>query len=140
MGSDVERMSFGCLCRDSTHPNPSCLQHGGKKVKPKGNPVLRSKPMQSSEKPVKKVSEKGKLREAFLRGVKAAKIVQRPICNRCGLKLDDERRAWSSLDLHHVKPRRSGKGWSGGSSWVVSVDHPDNLVLLCKPCHKKEQT
>jgi len=47
-------------------------------------------------------------------------------CQYCGYTAPDGRR-WIGLEVHHVKPRCEG-----------GTDDMDNLITLCKECHKKE--
>ncbi len=52
-----------------------------------------------------------------MKGARRHAVVLGQVCRRCGTSAD--------LDIHHVIPRRIG-----------GLDHTDNLIPLCKSCHK----
>jgi 5-methylcytosine-specific restriction endonuclease McrA len=85
---------------------------------------------------VKRESERQAIREAFLAGQKAALIhfgVRE--CSRCTRSFDTEQQAWAGLQLHHDFKRSQAVGYRGGRKF--GVDAPDNLELVCKPCHRQ---
>lgn len=73
-------------------------------------------------------SEKQKLREAFLEGIKAERMRVGPRCEICGVE------GWDAdLELHHIVKRSQGARFDGEK---YGVDHPQNLQLLCRHCHE----
>jgi hypothetical protein len=53
-----------------------------------------------------------------MKGAKRDAVVKGQICQRCGVA--------DGLEIHHVIPRRVG-----------GEDNPENLIPLCKGCHKR---
>lgn len=80
------------------------------------------------------------VREAFLAGVKAERISALledgfAECSRCGAEFHDYAAASGSLELHHAVKRGRGPGYRPNRG--LGVDHPDNLQLVCRPCHRE---
>ena len=89
-------------------------------------------PIKRGSKP-KPVSDTQAIRNAFLAGVKAQRLLlSGETCELCGLYA-------SQLDLHHHEKRSRGKGYDGKT---FGVDDPGNLMLVCSgfegSCHSKE--
>ena len=145
-------MSCNCY-RASGFPDPNCSIHGSvkgrrPKSKGKGNPLLRT--------PLKQKSDKQKIRDAFLMGIKAERIrgmieeFGEPKCEECGRVIASDipyenvsievtvseyiEACMELLDGHHIKPRDSGppyKTWNNHG-----IDSPANITLLCRKCHR----
>lgn len=138
-----------CPCYDRNpypgEPHPDCRVHRPQTLKKKkGNPLLRT--------PLKQKSDKQKIRDAFLQGIKAERLrwmieeFGEPKCEGCrgsmvgdvvGGEASIEEYIETCMELlqgHHVIPRDSGppyKAWNDHG-----VDTPSNIKLLCKPCHR----
>jgi 5-methylcytosine-specific restriction endonuclease McrA len=76
-----------------------------------------------------KESERQKIRQAFLAGVRAERMNTTPYCKVCGTDLD--------LELHHIVKRSQGHGYRDGA---FGVDDPTNLVLLCRKHHREAES
>lgn len=132
----------------SEGPHPDCRVHRERPPKSsgKGNPLLRGAGLKSK-------SDKQKIRDAFLMGVKAERIrgmiwnFGEPKCEECGRAMignvsvgrevelsEYVESCMELLDGHHVKPRDSGppyKAWNDHG-----IDTPANIKLLCRACHE----
>jgi 5-methylcytosine-specific restriction endonuclease McrA len=98
-----------------------CPEHGLKERTAEATRAVRSR---------LKESERQKIRQAFLAGVKAERMERDPHCAVCGTDLD--------LELHHHPIKRSqGQGYRDG---VFGVDDPTNLVLLCRKHHREAES
>jgi hypothetical protein len=79
-------------------------------------------------------------RESFRAGIKAAYIVGQlnrlgqVLCSSCGHAWSDLATAFDDLEVRGLCD--AGTGYSGGVE--MGVDHPNNLVLRCWRCAKKE--
>jgi 5-methylcytosine-specific restriction endonuclease McrA len=49
---------------------------------------------------------------------KAIEAARKPYCELCG--------RWGTVDVHHIDSRGAGHG-----------DEPENLISLCRVCHRK---
>ena len=134
-----------CIC--GFHYSHECPRHGVDKHAPKkkGNPIVRGADLKRT--PIKQKSDKQAIREAFLAGVKAERIRNEigvqgfAMCEDCGVKVSRAPGSTAAavesnmraLDVHHIRPRSSGKGFTAPNDH--GVDSPTNLVLLCRKCH-----
>lgn len=75
-------------------------------------------------------STKQQVRNAFLAGIKAQRMADKPWCENCG-------RTDGPLDLHHITKRSQGSRFDGEE---YGVDRPQNLSLLCRWCHAKVES
>jgi len=114
-----------CTCPGAGYPpDPLCAHHGS------GAEKFREKRRRQS---LKRQSEKQKVREGFLSGVKAERLRHVRHCEKCGVAPDD---VWESLQLHHTEKRSQGTGYRGGLDF--GVDAPGLLILECPKCHQSE--
>jgi 5-methylcytosine-specific restriction endonuclease McrA len=97
-----------------------CPKHGVKDRIDKTNAKVRAR---------LKESERQKIRQAFLAGVRAERMNTTPYCKVCGTDLD--------LELHHIVKRSQGHGYRDGA---FGVDDPTNLVLLCRKHHREAES
>jgi len=52
------------------------------------------------------------------------------LCEKCKSPGD-----WRGLQIHHIKPlKMGGRHGEARQEW----DQPDNLIVLCAECHRKE--
>jgi hypothetical protein len=97
-------------------------------------------------KPLRRVSDKQSLRNAFLDGIKSERIAHALLvegkvsCALCPRSFTDMRAAKNGLQLHHEDKRSHGQGYRPQN---MGVDAPRNLVLLCggqDGCHAKVES
>lgn len=99
--------------------------------KPKREPKSRATPKRTR---VKQSSAKQDVRQAFLAGVKAERLLTKQSCEDCGLVP-----MMGGLDLHHATTKRSqGHGYDPRKG--PGADDPAGLVLLCRPCHQAAES
>lgn len=76
-------------------------------------------------------------RQSFLLGVRAERMHRQKkqclynFCEDCGTRT-------TTLELHHVIKRSQGQGFRRNET--LGVDAPENLELLCRPCHTKKES
>lgn len=97
-----------------------CENHGLKTTKGNAGAKARQR--------LKLRSDKQMVRDAFLAGVKAQRLADKPWCENCGTESHE-----TQLDLHHIVKRSQGPRFDGAE---YGVDRPQNLSLLCRRCHE----
>lgn len=113
-----------CTCHGGI--DYECATHGLKAVADAASGKVRKR------KGLRPVSDKQKIRNAFLEGIKAERMRLKPWCEVCGTE------GWDTpLDLHHIAKRSHGNRYDGEE---YGVDRPQNLTLLCRECHRRAES
>lgn len=142
---------LGCLCRDSSHPNPACLMHGSKGER---SSRARTPAGQLRRKATTKLERKSGLDESSLKGLFQKSVRAAIKRERLRAMIESEGHAWCErcekdlgstvataekrCDLHHHDVRRDeGPGYDYRSG-RFGADDPEGLLLACRGrggCH-----
>jgi len=78
------------------------------------------------------------LRRLWLRSRERSAACKREkyTCQRCGAKQSTAKGREVKIEVHHI----NGIDWNGIAEIIREriLVNPDNLEVVCKPCHKKE--